>query len=92
YTDEVGIKESALLKRLCFNCRAVQAPSWRKSKLNVGKILCNKCGIYESTHMTPRPLKTRPRRSNTEGGPPKKRKISKKQIQPQPQILLPSAE
>jgi hypothetical protein len=39
YTDEVGVKESATLKRFCFNCRAVQAPSWRKSKLHVGKIV-----------------------------------------------------
>lgn len=40
YTDEVGVKESALLKRHCFNCRGMQAPSWRKSKLNAGKIVC----------------------------------------------------
>ncbi|KAF8521409.1 hypothetical protein BU17DRAFT_16770, partial [Hysterangium stoloniferum] len=56
YTDDVGVKESPVVKRRCFNCRSSEAPSWRKSKLNVGKILCNKCGIYESTHMTSRPL------------------------------------
>ncbi|KAF8508040.1 hypothetical protein BU17DRAFT_11675, partial [Hysterangium stoloniferum] len=56
YTDDVGVKESPVVKRRCFNCQSSETPGWRKSKLNVGKILCNKCGIYESTHMTSRPL------------------------------------
>ncbi|KIJ54511.1 hypothetical protein M422DRAFT_24452 [Sphaerobolus stellatus SS14] len=66
YTDDAGVKETASVRRRCNNCRSVEAPSWRKSKLNAGKILCNKCGIYESTHMLARPLKTRARRANNE--------------------------
>ncbi|GJJ11737.1 hypothetical protein Clacol_005975 [Clathrus columnatus] len=58
YTSEVGIKETSSVRRRCHNCRTVEAPSWRKSKLSIGKI----CGIYESTHLMARPLKTRPRR------------------------------
>ena len=39
YTDDVGVKEGPSTKRRCFNCGGVQAPSWRKSKLNEGKIV-----------------------------------------------------
>ncbi|KAH9943194.1 uncharacterized protein BXZ73DRAFT_87582 [Epithele typhae] len=30
---------------------------WRRSTLNPGKIVCNKCGLYERTHLRPRPLR-----------------------------------
>lgn len=39
YTDNVGVKETATLRRFCNNCQGMQAPSWRKSKLTVGKIV-----------------------------------------------------
>src|SRR5258707_6537322 len=32
-------------------------PSWRRSTLNPGKIVCNKCGLYERTHLRARPLR-----------------------------------
>ncbi|ORX36941.1 hypothetical protein BD324DRAFT_608911 [Kockovaella imperatae] len=41
YTSEAEIKQTDDLKRMCFNCRAIQPPSWRKSVLYLGKILCN---------------------------------------------------
>ncbi|KAF7345097.1 hypothetical protein MVEN_01673400 [Mycena venus] len=45
------------LRRQCFNCLTTEPPSWRRSTLNPGKIVCNKCGLYERTHLRPRPLR-----------------------------------
>ncbi|KAF8897895.1 hypothetical protein BD779DRAFT_1608379 [Infundibulicybe gibba] len=45
------------LRRRCFNCHTTEPPSWRRSTLNPGKIVCNKCGLYERTHLRPRPLR-----------------------------------
>ncbi|ORY32627.1 hypothetical protein BCR39DRAFT_380362 [Naematelia encephala] len=41
YTSESEAKVTAELKRCCYNCSATSPPSWRKSILNMGKILCN---------------------------------------------------
>ncbi|KAH7344826.1 hypothetical protein B0J17DRAFT_16759 [Rhizoctonia solani] len=38
------------------NLISLQPPGWRKSTLNPGKIVCNKCGLYERSHARPRPL------------------------------------
>ncbi|KAF9784033.1 hypothetical protein BJ322DRAFT_1109876 [Thelephora terrestris] len=57
YTDEASSKETQYLRRLCYNCRAIEPPSWRRSTLTLGKIVCNKCGLYERTHLSPRPLR-----------------------------------
>ncbi|KAK7015612.1 hypothetical protein R3P38DRAFT_2518817, partial [Favolaschia claudopus] len=38
----------------CFNCHTTEPPSWRRSTLNPGKIVCNKCGLYERTHLRAR--------------------------------------
>ncbi|KAG5219933.1 Homobasidiomycete-specific transcription factor [Salix suchowensis] len=50
-------KETQYLRRRCFNCHTTEPPSWRRSTLNPGKIVCNKCGLYERTHLRPRPLR-----------------------------------
>ncbi|WVQ99171.1 hypothetical protein IAU59_006303 [Kwoniella sp. CBS 9459] len=55
YTTDSEVKQTAELKRMCFNCANKSPPSWRKSVLHAGKILCNKCGIFERTHHRPRP-------------------------------------
>ncbi|OCF40459.1 hypothetical protein I317_05762 [Kwoniella heveanensis CBS 569] len=55
YTTDAEVKQTAELKRMCFNCSNKSPPSWRKSLLHAGKILCNKCGIFERTHHRPRP-------------------------------------
>ncbi|KAF8312251.1 hypothetical protein DL93DRAFT_2048627, partial [Clavulina sp. PMI_390] len=55
HTDDANSKETQFLRRRCFNCRTTDPPSWRRSTLNQGKIVCNKCGLYERTHMRPRP-------------------------------------
>lgn len=57
HTDDAASKESQFLRRRCFNCQTTEPPSWRRSTLNPGKIVCNKCGLYERTHTRPRPLR-----------------------------------
>lgn len=57
FTTDVTIKETQYLLRMCFNCENTEPPSWRRSTLNPGKIVCNKCGLYERTHNKPRPYK-----------------------------------
>ncbi|WWC70463.1 uncharacterized protein I206_104414 [Kwoniella pini CBS 10737] len=55
YTTDAEVKQTPEIKRQCFNCTNKSPPSWRKSLLHPGKILCNKCGIFERTHHKPRP-------------------------------------
>ncbi|KAG6335948.1 hypothetical protein ID866_3137 [Astraeus odoratus] len=57
HTDDAASKETQYLRRRCFNCHTTEPPSWRRSTLNPGKIVCNKCGLYERTHLRPRPLR-----------------------------------
>lgn len=57
HTDDASSKETPTLRRRCFNCSQTEPPSWRRSTLNPGKIVCNKCGLYERTHLRPRPLR-----------------------------------
>ncbi|KAI0068550.1 hypothetical protein BV25DRAFT_1817405 [Artomyces pyxidatus] len=57
HTDDASSKETQYLRRRCFNCSQTEPPSWRRSTLNPGKIVCNKCGLYERTHLRPRPLR-----------------------------------
>ncbi|KAJ8087054.1 hypothetical protein PM082_005879 [Marasmius tenuissimus] len=57
HTDDAASKETQFLRRRCFNCHTTEPPSWRRSTLNPGKIVCNKCGLYERTHLRPRPLR-----------------------------------
>ncbi|KAJ7720303.1 hypothetical protein DFH07DRAFT_688438, partial [Mycena maculata] len=55
YTDVVGMKLSNTVRRWCFNCHARETTVWRRSNLSPSKILCNKCGVFERTHLRPRP-------------------------------------
>jgi GATA-binding protein, other eukaryote len=57
HTDDAASKETQYLRRRCHNCHTTEPPSWRRSTLNPGKIVCNKCGLYERTHLRPRPLR-----------------------------------
>lgn len=100
HTDDAASKETQYLRRRCFNCRATEPPSWRRSTLNPGKIVrclsklftlsplayvpfspfqvCNKCGLYERTHLRPRPHRFDELRGGA--GATKSRKASKSMI------------
>ncbi|KAL4247123.1 GATA-type domain-containing protein [Abortiporus biennis] len=78
HTDDAASKETQYLRRRCFNCHTTEPPSWRRSTLNPGKIVCNKCGLYERTHLRPRPLRfdelragSKTRKQPKVGGSPK---------------------
>ncbi|PIL37397.1 transcription factor [Ganoderma sinense ZZ0214-1] len=92
HTDDAASKETQYLRRRCFNCHTTEPPSWRRSTLNPGKIVCNKCGLYERTHLRPRPLrfdelragsKTR-KQPKVNGGSPKAAKIPPQMIKKEP--------
>ncbi|KAJ7644935.1 hypothetical protein FB45DRAFT_736929, partial [Roridomyces roridus] len=55
YTDDAATKLTDTVRRRCFNCRTTEASTWRRSNLSAGKVLCNKCGLYERTHSCARP-------------------------------------
>ncbi|KAI9439534.1 hypothetical protein H4582DRAFT_1535169 [Lactarius indigo] len=55
YTDDVTTKLNDRIRRRCFNCCTTETSTWRKSSLNPGKVLCNKCGVFERTHNRARP-------------------------------------
>lgn len=57
HTDDAGTKLSDRVKRKCYNCHSTDTSTWRRSSLAPGKVLCNKCGLYERTHSKPRPEK-----------------------------------
>ncbi|KAJ7177250.1 hypothetical protein C8R43DRAFT_507121 [Mycena crocata] len=50
HTNDASMKAGDLLRRRCFNCCTTETATWRRSKLSAGKLLCNKCGIFERTH------------------------------------------
>ncbi|KAJ7828644.1 hypothetical protein B0H13DRAFT_2437284 [Mycena leptocephala] len=55
HTDDAGTKLSDRVRRRCFNCCTTDTSTWRRSNLSPGKVLCNKCGLFERTHARPRP-------------------------------------
>ncbi|KAJ7637280.1 hypothetical protein DFH06DRAFT_1219311 [Mycena polygramma] len=55
HTDDAGMKLSDRVRRRCFNCCTTDTSTWRRSILSPGKVLCNKCGLFERTHSRPRP-------------------------------------
>lgn len=55
FTDDAATKLSDRVRRRCFNCCTTDTSTWRRSNLNHGKVLCNKCGLFERTHSRPRP-------------------------------------
>ena len=79
HTDDAASKETQYLRRRCFNCHTTEPPSWRRSTLNPGKIVCNKCGLYERTHLRPRPLRFDELRSRSKCRKPSKSISSPKQ-------------
>ncbi|KXN89476.1 Zinc finger transcription factor Trps1 [Leucoagaricus sp. SymC.cos] len=81
HTDDAASKETQYLRRRCFNCHTTEPPSWRRSTLNPGKIVCNKCGLYERTHLRPRPLRFDELRAGN-----KQRKASKGTVSPKAKV------
>ncbi|KAI0248966.1 hypothetical protein BJV78DRAFT_1231194, partial [Lactifluus subvellereus] len=55
YTDDATTKLNDRIRRRCFNCATTDTSTWRRSSLNPGKVLCNKCGLFERTHNRARP-------------------------------------
>ncbi|KAF9786467.1 hypothetical protein BJ322DRAFT_1004554, partial [Thelephora terrestris] len=55
YTDDAATKLTDRVRRKCYNCRTTDTSTWRRSNLTPGKVLCNKCGLFERTHLRPRP-------------------------------------
>lgn len=83
HTDDAASKETQYLRRRCFNCHTTEPPSWRRSTLNPGKIVCNKCGLYERTHLRPRPLRFDELRAGN-----KARKQSKGTVSPKAKMAV----
>ncbi|KAK0206964.1 hypothetical protein DFS33DRAFT_1318111, partial [Desarmillaria ectypa] len=96
------LTQTQYLRRRCFNCHTTEPPSWRRSTLNPGKIVCNKCGLYERTHLRPRPLRfdelragNKARKAAAAGagiGAPQKKPLSPKKEQSRSPQLLPRRE
>ncbi|KAH9855071.1 hypothetical protein C2E23DRAFT_867147 [Lenzites betulinus] len=91
HTDDAASKETQYLRRRCFNCHTTEPPSWRRSTLNPGKIVCNKCGLYERTHLRPRPLRfdelragSKTRKQPKAAGSPKAGKLPPQMIKKEP--------
>ncbi|EKM50348.1 uncharacterized protein PHACADRAFT_166850 [Phanerochaete carnosa HHB-10118-sp] len=55
HTDDAATKLNDRVRRKCYNCRTTDTSTWRRSSLTPGKVLCNKCGLFERTHSRPRP-------------------------------------
>ncbi|KIY72994.1 hypothetical protein CYLTODRAFT_485962 [Cylindrobasidium torrendii FP15055 ss-10] len=55
WTDDYNTKLSDTVRRRCHNCGAWETSTWRRSTLAPGKILCNKCGLFERSHRRKRP-------------------------------------
>ncbi|KAF5360230.1 hypothetical protein D9757_012895 [Collybiopsis confluens] len=55
YTEDAATKLSDRVRRRCFNCCTTDTSTWRRSNLSPGKVLCNKCGLFERTHSRSRP-------------------------------------
>lgn len=85
FTDDAASKETQYLRRRCHNCQQVEPPSWRRSHLVPGKIVCNRCGLYERTHLRPRPHRFDEVRTGNKGRKPTKQSDSK-QGSPQPPV------
>ncbi|KAK7055137.1 von Willebrand factor type A domain-containing protein [Favolaschia claudopus] len=47
--------DTQYVRRRCFTCKKTDSPSWRRSSLHPGKIVCNRCGLWERTLSHPRP-------------------------------------
>lgn len=65
YTEDADVKLTHCIRRRCSNCRATETSTWRRSLLSTGKLLCNKCGLFERTHSIPRPEKITRRKTGS---------------------------
>jgi len=81
YTEDANVKLTYRMRRQCFNCKATETSTWRRSLLSLGKMLCNKCGLFERTHFIPRPEKF-PRRKTLDSKSPKHPVRSRKKSSP----------
>ncbi|KAJ7362795.1 hypothetical protein DFH08DRAFT_638754, partial [Mycena albidolilacea] len=52
---DAATKLSDRVRIRCFNCCTMDTSTWRRSNSRPGKVLCNKCGLFERTHSRPRP-------------------------------------
>ncbi|KAJ7875370.1 hypothetical protein B0H14DRAFT_2217350, partial [Mycena olivaceomarginata] len=57
HCDDAASKETQYLRRQCFSCGTTEPSSWRRSSLHPGKVVCNRCGLFERTHARPRPIR-----------------------------------
>ncbi|KAJ8089495.1 hypothetical protein PM082_014750 [Marasmius tenuissimus] len=62
YTEDAATRLSDRVRRRCFNCSSTDTRTWRRSSLSPGKVLCNKCGLFERTHSRHRPADQKPTR------------------------------
>ncbi|KAF7345101.1 hypothetical protein MVEN_01673800 [Mycena venus] len=62
---DASFKDKQRLRRHCYNCKTLDAsavartfysPSWRRSALRPGKIVCIQCALFERKYSRPRPL------------------------------------
>jgi hypothetical protein len=49
YTDEANTKLSNRIRRRCFNCKATETSTWRRSVLSPGKLVSHRSGVPERT-------------------------------------------
>ena len=47
YTDEANTKLSNRIRRRCFNCKATETSTWRRSVLSPGKLVGHRCDVPE---------------------------------------------
>ncbi|KAH8993925.1 hypothetical protein EDB92DRAFT_1795852 [Lactarius akahatsu] len=82
YTEDANVRLTQRIRRQCFNCKATETSTWRRSLLSTGKLLCNKCGLFERTHSIPRPEKFQRRKTLGSRSPLQPSLRSRKRISP----------
>jgi hypothetical protein len=50
YTDEANTKISNRLRRRCFNCKATETSTWRRSVLSAGKLVGHQGYYFKTEH------------------------------------------
>ncbi|KAJ7077075.1 hypothetical protein C8R44DRAFT_723424 [Mycena epipterygia] len=53
HTDDAVTKLSDRVRCRCFNYCTTDTSTWRRSNLPSGKVLCNKCGVFERAPAPP---------------------------------------
>ena len=49
YTDDANVKLTDCMRRQCFNCKATETSTWRRSLLSAGKMVCGPQAICPSS-------------------------------------------